>query len=102
LKTRSGHHFCGGTILDSNHVLSAAHCGIEPRQDKSTAGTVEKSGTGGSTHIFEKCTKHPQAKKGRNTWEAGKILHSSWVLILRTFHMIGSRMNSGLTAHSKR
>lgn len=70
LKSAGGNHFCGGTILDANHILSAAHCRIEPRKDKSTAGTVEKSGTGGSTHILETCTKHPQAKRGKSTWEA--------------------------------
>ena len=75
MKSAGGNHFCGGTILDANHILSAAHCRIEPRKDKSTAGTVEKSGTGGSTHILETCTKHPQAKRGKSTWEAGKIHH---------------------------
>jgi len=70
LKMSNNGHYCGATILDSYHILSAAHCGIQVNKDKVIAGTIERSGAGGSSHYFAKCTKHPQARKGASVWEA--------------------------------
>ena len=72
LKTRGGFSYCGATILDSNHILTAAHCKPSAASDKIVAGTIERSGAGGSTHLLENCIRHPQGRKGSKVWNAGK------------------------------
>ena len=74
VKTGGGQGYCGATILDSNHILTAAHCEPAAGTDKIVAGTIERSGAGGSTHILEKCTRHPQGRKGSAVWIAGKLI----------------------------
>ena len=74
VKTNQGQSYCGGTILDANHILTAAHCTPMAGSDKIVAGTIQRSGAGGSSHTFEKCTRHPQGRKGTNVWIAGKLI----------------------------
>ena len=69
IKTSGNSHFCGSTILDSNHILTAAHCQVNAGQDKVIVGTVERSGAGGTHHVLEKCTRHPDAK-GNGVWDS--------------------------------
>lgn len=70
LKTNPGHSFCGGTILDANHILTAAHCQPTAGQDKIVAGTIQRSGAGGSNHQIEKCIRYPQARQADAVWIA--------------------------------
>ena len=43
--TSGGFHFCGGTVLDSCTILSAAHCGITTEHNI-RAGSLDKTSGG--------------------------------------------------------
>ena len=43
--TSGGFHFCGGTVLDSFTILSAAHCDITT-ENKIRAGSLDKTSGG--------------------------------------------------------
>ena len=63
------HAYCGGTILDQYHVLTAKHCGPSVQKDFIVAGSNMRDGSGGQEHKLEKCTHHPQSKHvGVATW----------------------------------
>jgi trypsin len=65
LRSRFGSHFCGGTLIHSNWVLTASHCvaGKNAKSISVVVGRTTLSGTGGYASKVTRILMHPQYGK---------------------------------------
>jgi len=73
-KKNGGYSMCGGTIIDSTHILTAAHCTKGTRKRKIKVFTGEHDlydSRGDTTHKVKKIVEHPKynAAKNKNDYD---------------------------------
>lgn len=61
----SGGHYCGGTVADSTHILTAAHCRVLPG-DRVVVGKTRLSSQGGETRTVVRAIRHADYNSSTN------------------------------------
>lgn len=87
--------FCGGTLIDRNSILTAAHCvsGASPRPLRVTVGRTLLSSSQGQTRKVSRIFVHPRYSDRRNAYDVAVIKLKSPVNGIKPIKPAGRKQN---------
>lgn len=87
--------FCGGTLIDRNSILTAAHCvsGASPRPLRVTVGRTVLTSSQGETRRVSRIFVHPKYNDRRNAYDVAVLKLKSPVEDIEPIKPAGRRQN---------